>query len=151
MSHLILMLHPMLGMLAILTAGWAFVETRHTEAANEHRIIALSNVTAILVWVTYLVAGYWYVVFYAPEKAVILKGPWPFAHNYFMETKEHVFFVLLLLATYLPIAARDDLKGKTAARCVVGSVCGLIVLLSLMMEGYGAFISMGVKLGALPH
>jgi hypothetical protein len=151
MSHLILMLHPMLGMLAILTAGWAFIETRHPEAANEQRIKTLSSVTAILMWLTYIIAGYWYVVFYTPEKAVILKGPWPFAHNYFMETKEHVFFVVLLLATYLPIAARDDIKGKTAARCLVGWLAGLIVVMSVMMEGYGAFISMGVKLGALPH
>jgi len=151
MSHLILMMHPMLGMLAILTAGWAFIETRHTEAKNEQRIKTLSTVTAILMWLTYIIAGYWYVVFYAPEKAVILKGPWPFAHNYFMETKEHVFFVVLLLATYLPIAARDDIKGKTAARGLVSWLTGLIVVMSVMMEGYGAFISMGVKLGALPQ
>jgi len=151
MSHLILMLHPMLGMLAILAAGWLFVETRHVDAQNGQRIISLSNVTAILVWISYIVAGYWYVVFYAPEKAVILKGPWPFAHNYFMETKEHVFFVLLLLATYLPIAARDDLTGKSPARSLTGWVACLVALLGIMMEGYGAFISMGVKLGALPH
>lgn len=151
MSHLVLMLHPMLGMLAILAAGWAFVETRHTEAVNEQRIRTLSNATAVLVWISYLVAGYWYVVYYAPDKAVILKGPWKFSHNYFMETKEHVFFVLLLLATFLPIAARDDIKGKTPARTLVGWVAGLVMLLGIMMEGYGAFISMGVKLGALPH
>ncbi|WP_243361163.1 hypothetical protein [Fundidesulfovibrio terrae] len=151
MSHLVLMLHPMLGMLAILAAGWAFVETRHTEAANEQRIRTLSNATAVLVWISYLVAGYWYVVYYAPDKAVILKGPWKFSHSYFMETKEHVFFVLLLLATFLPIVARDDIKGKTPARTLVGWVAGLVMLLGIMMEGYGAFISMGVKLGALPH
>jgi hypothetical protein len=141
----------MLGMLAILTAGWAFVETRHAEAANEQRIRTLSSATAILVWLSYLIAGYWYVLFYAPEKAIILKGPWPFSHNYFMETKEHVFFVLLLAATYLPIAARDDIFGKSAARTLTGWVAVLVALLGIMMEGYGAFISMGVKLGAMPH
>lgn len=151
MSNLILMLHPVLGMLAILTAGWAFVETRHTEADNEAWIRTLSKATAFLIWLCYFVAGYWYVTLYAPERAVILKGPWPFAHKYFMETKEHIFFVLLLLATYLPIAAQDDLKGKTAARNVVGWVACLVVIMAFLMEGYGAFISMGVKLGALPH
>jgi len=151
MSHLILLLHPVLGMLAILTAGWAFVETRHPEAANEQHIRCLSTATAVLVWLAYIVGGYWYVVYFGGDKAVIMKGPWPFSHTYFMETKEHFFFVLLLLATYLPIAARDDLAGKSPARHVVGWVAGLIVLLALMMEGYGAFISMGVKLGALPH
>jgi hypothetical protein len=151
MSNLVLLLHPVLGMLAILTAGWAFVEIGHFEAANEKRIKCLSDMTAVLVWLAYIVGGYWYVLYFAADKAVILKGPWPFSHTYFMETKEHLFFVLLLLATYLPIVARDDLAGKSPARHVAGWISGLIVLMGLVMEGYGAFISMGVKLGALPH
>jgi len=151
MWNLILMLHPVLGMGAILAAGWALIETLHADAPNEDRIRKLSTAVAAFVWFTYLVAGLWYVTQYAPEKAVILKGPWAFAHSYFMETKEHVFFMLLLLATYLPIVARGDLKGKTPTRALVGWLSGLTLVMGLMMEGYGAFISMGVKLGALPH
>jgi hypothetical protein len=42
---------------------------------------------------------YWYVVLYPTDKAIILKGPWPFAHEYFMETKEHLVIMLLMLVT----------------------------------------------------
>jgi hypothetical protein len=100
-------------------------------------------------WLTYIIGGYWYVVYYAPDKAIIKAGPWPFAHGFFMETKEHVFLMLLLLATYLPVAASGNLVTSKAARKVVLWVAGLIVPISLSMEGSGAIISIGVKIGLL--
>ena len=100
-------------------------------------------------WAAFLVAGYWYVYFYKTDKAVILKGPWPFAHNFFMETKEHLVIILLMLVTYLPIAAADNLAANKAARRVVLWVAAMVVLLALMMEGHGAVIAMGVKMGLL--
>jgi hypothetical protein len=83
------------------------------------------------------------------DKAVILKGPWPFAHNFFMETKEHLVLLLLLLATYLPFAAANNLSVNKGARRVVLWVAGLVVMLALTMEGEGATIAMGVKMGLL--
>jgi hypothetical protein len=100
-------------------------------------------------WLTYFIGGFWYVVYYAPEKAIIQGGPWPFAHGFFMETKEHVFLMLLLLATYLPIAASGNLAKSKAARKVVLWVAGLIVPISLSMEGSGAILSIAVKIGLL--
>ena len=100
-------------------------------------------------WAAFIVAGYWYVVFYKADKAVLLKGPWPFAHNFFMETKEHLVIILLMLATYLPIAAAGNLAASPAARRVVLWVAGMVVMLALMMEGDGAVIAMGVKMGLL--
>jgi hypothetical protein len=97
----------------------------------------------------FLIAGYWYVFSYPADKAVILKGPWPFAHSFFMETKEHLVILLLMLATYLPVAAAGNLLANKAARRVVLWVAGLVVLLALTMEGEGAMIAMGVKVGLL--
>jgi hypothetical protein len=104
---------------------------------------------AVLIWLTYIIAGYWYVVHYAPEKAIIKAGPWPFAHGFFMETKEHVFLMLLLLATYLPIAASGNVAANRSARKVLLWVSGLIVPISLSMEGSGAVIAIAVKIGLL--
>ena len=104
---------------------------------------------AVLIWLTYIIAGYWYVVHYAPEKAIIKTGPWPFAHGFFMETKEHVFLMLLLLATYLPIAASGNVAANRSARKVLLWVSGLIVPISLSMEGSGAVIAIAVKIGLL--
>jgi len=116
---------------------------------NQARIRKMSCAAATFMWVAFLVGGYWYVNFYKADKAVILKGPWPFAHNFFMETKEHLVIMLLMLATYLPIAAAGNLAANGDARRVVLWVAGLIVLLALMMEGHGAMIAMGVKMGLL--
>jgi hypothetical protein len=100
-------------------------------------------------WLAFLVGGYWYVNFYKTDKAIILKGPWPFAHDFFMESKEHLVIMLLMLVTYLPIAAASNLSVSQDVRRVVLWISGIIVLLALMMEGDGAAIAMGVKMGLL--
>ncbi len=43
---------------------------------------------------------------------------------FFMETKEHLFFVTAILAFLLPIAAREKLDSNAAARRLVLSVAG---------------------------
>ncbi len=83
------------------------------------------------------------------DKAIILKGPSPFAHEYFMETKEHLVIMLLLLATYLPLATSNNLVASKDARRLVLWVAGIIPLLGLMIEGHGAIIAMGVKVALL--
>jgi predicted membrane channel-forming protein YqfA (hemolysin III family) len=100
-------------------------------------------------WISFLIGGYWYVVFYPADKAIIVKGPWPFAHEYFMETKEHLVIILLMLATYLPIAASNNLAANQEARRLVLWVAGITPLLGLMIEGHGAIIAMGVKVALL--
>ncbi|MGA2577385.1 MAG: hypothetical protein ABSH24_15305 [Bryobacteraceae bacterium] len=97
----------------------------------------------------WICGGYWYVHFYPPEKALILKGPWPFAHNLFMETKEHLFFITGILAFLLPIAAREKLYASPAARKLVLSIAALIAITGLAVEGAGAVINHGVKLALL--
>jgi hypothetical protein len=92
-----------------------------------------------------VLGGYWYVAYYAAEKAIILKGPWPFAHKLVMETKEHLFFIPLLLALYLPILTRVRISGHSAARTMTMTVAALVVLSGLAIEGAGAVINYGVK------
>lgn len=148
-NDLLLMIHPSLGILAVLSTVWLCAEALNATEANQSRIRAASLAVAALMWGAYLVGGYWYVNFYGADKALIKAGPWPFAHNFFMEAKEHVFLALLLLATYLPIAARADLVANRGARQLVLGSGVLVVLFGLAMEGAGAFISMGAKLGLM--
>jgi len=151
MTLAILMLHALLGMLFILAAGFVYVDVLNVNEGNVARIKLMSQVVAGLMWLTYFIGGFWYVVHYAPEKGYILKGPWPFAHDFFMETKEHVLMALLLLATLLPIAATNDLLGSKAARKLVLWITVLLVVTGVGMEGAGAIISMGAKVSLLPH
>ena len=148
MENLLLLLHPATGVLAMLAAVWVFVDTLNATENSQARIKAVSLLCAALMWLTYLMAGYWYVVYYGPDKAIIKAGPWAFGHNFFMEVKEHVFLMLILLATFLPIAARDSVRSK-AARKVTLWVAGLIVPTALAMEGSGAIISLAVRIGLL--
>jgi hypothetical protein len=149
MENLLLLLHPATGGLATLAALWVFVDTLNVSSTSEARIKNISLICAGLMWLTYFLGGYLYVLFYAADKAIIKAGPWAFGHDFFMEVKEHVFLMLLLLATYLPIAAFDSLGTNKAARKIVLWVSGLIVPISLSMEGSGAIISVAVKIGLL--
>lgn len=148
MKDLLSLMHPTTGVLAMLAALWVFVDTLNAAEKSEARIKNVSIFCAVLMWLTYLLGGYWYVVYYGADKAIIKAGPWPFGHNFFMEAKEHLFLALLLLATYLPVAANNLAKSK-AARKVTLWVAGLIALVSLAMEGAGAVIGMAVRLALL--
>lgn len=144
-NNLILMLHVFFGVLCMVAALWVFVDTLHVTEANQGRIRKMSLGVAIAMWIAFLIAGYWYIAFYPGDKAVILKGPWPFAHSFFMETKEHFVIMLLLLVTYLPIAAAGDIASNKGARRVVLWVSGLVAALALAADGLGGIIAMGVK------
>jgi hypothetical protein len=149
MTELVLMAHVLFGVACIVMAVWIFVDVLHASEMNQGRIRKLCWAAAVCMWLAFCIAGYWYVVFYKVDKAIIMKGPWPFAHSFFMETKEHLVIMLLLLVTYLPIAASDNLAANKDARRVVLCVAGLIALIALMMEGEGAIIAMGVKVALL--
>ena len=149
MTEIILMVHVLFGVACMVAAVWLFVDVLHANEANLIRIRRMSLAAAVFMWLAFLIAGYWYVVFYHADKAVILKGPWPFAHSYFMETKEHLVIMLLLLVTYLPIAAANNLAANRDARRLVLWLTAGIALLALMVEGHGAIVAMGVKMGLL--
>ncbi len=150
MHHpLILMAHVLFGVLSLVGALWVFVDTLSAREGNVTRIRAVSVAVAIALWFAYLIAGYWYIGFYAADKALILKGPWPWAHDFVMETKEHLVIMLLLLATYLPIAAQGRLASSRSARAVVLWTSGLVFGLALTADSFGALIGMGVKVALL--
>lgn len=149
MSEIILMAHVLFGVACLLAAVWLFVDVLHASDSNLLRIRRLSLAAAIFMWVAFIIAGYWYVVDYHSDKAIILKGPWPFAHSFFMETKEHLVIMLLLLTTYLPIVARNNLAASSDARRLMLWLTAGIALLALLVEVHGAIIATGVKMGLL--
>jgi predicted membrane channel-forming protein YqfA (hemolysin III family) len=149
MKELILMAHVFFGVACLVAAVWIIVDVLHASATNQARIRRMSWAAAGVMWLAFLIGGHWYVFFYNADKNIILKGPWPFAHNYFMETKEHFVITLLLLATYLPIAASNNLAANKEARRLVLCVAALVAVLAVMAEGHGAIISMGVKVALL--
>ena len=124
-------------------------EALNAQPGNAGRIRAAALVTALSMAAAWICGGYWYVHFYPAEKALILQGPWPFAHNLVMETKEHLFLITGMLAFLLPVVAREKLDSNAAARKLVLSVAALIVITGLAVEGAGAVIEHGAKVALL--
>jgi hypothetical protein len=147
------MAHVFFGVACILASVWVFVDALNVRDATLGRIRLVSRAAAVFMWLNFLLGGYWYVVFYKVDKAIILNGHWKFAHNFFMETKEHLVITLLLLVSFLPIAAANNLAANRDARRLVLCVAAAAALLALFMEGEGAIIATGVKIGLLgqPH
>jgi hypothetical protein len=148
-SDIILLSHSAFGVFGTLAALWVFVETLNAGAQNAARIRKATFVTAVCMIAAWTLGGYWYLHFYPADKALIMKGPWPWAHTLVMETKEHFFFIPLILSFYLPIAARDDLHASSAARRMVLCAAMLIVLSGIAIEGFGAVINHGAKVALL--
>jgi hypothetical protein len=148
-SDAILLGHAAFGILGTLAALYVFAETLNTRAENVVRIRRAALAAAISMCGACALGGIWYLRFYPADKILILKGPWPLAHNLFMETKEHLFFATLILALYLPIAAADNLLASVAARRMVLTVALLVVFTGLVIEGAGAVIDHGAKVALL--
>jgi hypothetical protein len=148
-NDLILLGHAAFGALGILAALWVFVEALNASEKNASRIRWGAMAVTLSVCAACICGGYWYLYSYPADKAIILQGPWPFAHTLFMETKEHLFFVTLILALYLPIAAKDQLYANAHARKMVLCVTLCIVLTGIAIEGAGAAIDHGVKVALL--
>jgi hypothetical protein len=148
-SDVILLAHSTFGVLGTLAAVWVFVETLNARVENAARTRKAAFLAALCMGVTWIVGGYWYIHSYPFDRALILKGPWPLAHTLFMETKEHLFFITLILCFYLPIAAGDKLFENAGARKMVLCVAMLIVLSGLAIEGSGAIINHGAKVALL--
>src|SRR5665213_840347 len=150
-SDVILLAHAAFGVTGCIAAIWVLVEALNAQPGNAGRTRAAALLTAFCMSGAWICGGYWYVHFYPADKTLILNGPWPFAHNLFMETKEHLFFVTGILAFLLPIVTREEADSNAAARKLVLALSGLIVITGLTIEGAGAVISHGVKVALLPH
>lgn len=150
MKEFLLFLHPTLAVFGVLASVWVFVEVLNISEKNQRRIERASLLVTLFMVLTWITSGFWYIVYYAADKALILKGPWPFAHSIIMESKEHLFFGILILALFLPIISRkNDLLNNPSARFLILTVTVLIVLCSLLLEGSGAVISFAVRMSLL--
>ncbi|WP_206812949.1 hypothetical protein [Paradesulfitobacterium ferrireducens] len=142
--------HVVFGVWGIMTAVWVLVELLNYSEKNLGRLKIASALTTVFNWLAYVIGGWWYVVYYAADKAMIKKGPFPAAHGFFMETKEHVFFILLLLSMLLPVIVYSNKLSESKSIRKLGIVVAIImVILGFGMEGFGSFITQGLRLGIL--
>ena len=148
----LLLIHPTLGVLAILASLWVFVETIGIDPAGLRRMGVASLVVPALLLATWLGGGLWDAANYSTDQRILDQGGWAYVGNTAMELKEHLFALVLMLALYLPIAVfRGDLLDDRDGRLVVNAVSLLIVLVGLAMEGAGAILGLSVKVALFQH
>jgi uncharacterized membrane protein len=154
-KELMTMPHVVFGVFGILFAVWVAVEAANSSEANQNRLKLASIGTTLSLWLSYLTGGWWYVVHYGAavsnsDKSIILAGPWKWSHSFFMEAKEHIFFMLIFLSILLPIVTfRNQLFKDKKIRNLTIVIALTIVVLGLGMEGSGAMISKGVKMSLM--
>ena len=154
-KELMTMPHVVFGVFGILFAVWVAVEAANSSEANQNRLKLASIGTTLFMWLSFLIGGWWYVAYYGvavsnSDKSIILAGPWKWSHSFFMEAKEHIFFMLLLLSILLPIVTFHNqvFKDKKIRNLTI-VIALTIVLLGMGMEGFGAMISKGVKMSLM--
>lgn len=154
-KELMIMPHVVFGVFGILFAVWVAVEAANSTEANQYRLKLASTGTTMFLWLSYLMGGWWYVVYYGAaasnsDRSIILAGPWKWSHSFFMEAKEHIFFMLILLSILLPIVTfRNQVFKDEKIRNLTIVIALTIVVLGLGMEGFGAMISKGVKMSLM--
>jgi len=142
-----IMVHVLFGVLGIILAVALLVYILNVNKKNIPKIKSLSLWTAGCMFLSYVSGGWWYVVYYAHEREVIRSGAWKWAHTFFMEWKEHVFFALLFLSILLPIITyRNDIMAPENQKLLF-IVTLLIIVIGLAVDGSGAIISRGVIVG----
>ncbi len=147
--HVPVLLHAACGTLAMLAALWTLAELRSAGAASLRRARRAAWSAAAAIGLSFLLGGIVYREVYPLDKPWILAGPLPWAHGIVMETKEHLFFSLLILACYLPVSLRGlDEGSDPRERRPAVTAAVLVVLLVLLMEAGGALTNLGLKLGA---
>lgn len=142
-------LHAMLGEIGGMLFIWVFVELLNPTENRLKRAQIVSLLGVIILFLSWIVGGFYYVQFYGPlVKPVIKSGPLPWAHSIITETKEHVFIFLPILAVLVygliknyQLRLLEDKKLKVALLMLVG----LVVLITFSMAGMGYVMSSGFR------
>ena len=151
MANPLIAMHAMAGILSIFAFLFVFVEflSPAEKTIKRAKIFALTG--TILIFISWIVGGYYYVNYYSPNvKPLIKQGSTPWIHSVIMETKEHIFLFLPFLAiltTGIIFSYNTDLLKNHKAKSSVLILSALIILVGLAIAGMGYLISTGARAG----
>jgi hypothetical protein len=143
----LVLLHSISGGLSALVLVWIIIETLYPTGISLARAKIASYLAAFMITTgCWIVGGYDYLTAYgSQERPVILAGPHPWAHEVVMETKEHIFVFLPIIAFALSITLstldRDTFLGDDKFRRALTKTACLALFMVLLMFLMGAIIS----------
>jgi hypothetical protein len=147
-KELIKLVHAIPGILAVLSAVWIIFELKNTDLTKKVRVKVASIVLTASIWFSCIIGGILYVKLYSADKPIIKNGPWSWAHSIFMETKEHIFFLLLTLSLLIPIVifTEKTYSNKNVKRLILTTLA-LVILLVLLITFFGIIVVLGLQMG----
>ncbi len=146
----VLVFHVLLGTLGSSAALWTLADLKNIHNGSARRISNACLAEFVFTIGSFIAGAWFYILYYPEEKQIILNGPDPIAHSFFMEVKEHLFFILLLLSMYLFFLTRNLFAPVSLEKVkVIRVVLIAIFIMGFVMIGFGEFIDMGVKSGLL--
>ena len=133
-------------MLALLSSS-ALLALLFTRSKDKKIITYLAIATAIFVWLSWFTVAPVYTGEYGADKAAIKAHPETIAaHAFGMETKEHIFYTGLFLATLLPIFALSiDVTSISGRKLLMWTVI-VLILGGLVMEALGGWIATAARI-----
>lgn len=153
MTNLLVTIHALAGILSVFTFLFVFVELLNPTEKSVARIKIFSLAGTILIFVSWIIGGYYYVNYYGLDvKPLIKKGATPWVHSLIMETKEHVFLFLPFLAVLISgviLRFKEEIFNKHKAKLSVLILSGLIIFLELTIAMMGYMISAAARMGGV--
>lgn len=144
-----ILIHAGLGDLGSLCFLWVLVEIINAKEGGLKRARNASLLGILGIFASWIVGGYYYVATYGSQvKPVITASQFKWAHSIVMETKEHIFLFLPILAclVWLILNSTDSWKSMTdKGRRSVGLLATLIFLIGFSMALMGFLIAVGAR------
>lgn len=144
---IILISHVFLGLLGVVAfyAVWMGLLKQKLSL----KILRFASLTGLIAFILSWLNGVYYVVYYSKIVRTIIKtGQYSWAHNIFMEAKEHIFlFVPFLSAVVFLILwfLGDKLENESNLKRSTVALTGLVTVLGIIITLSGLLISGAVR------
>ncbi len=145
-TTLMLVAHVIFGLFGVAAIHFAYMQLIRSHPP--YRLVTWSAWSSVFLFFTSWITGaYYYVVYYgASVKPVILAGDYPWAHQFFMEAKEHVFILIPFLAIVSALGAHALGHHETSElKRAVSWTMLLTILLGIGVAASGILISGAVR------
>ncbi|MCF2137007.1 MAG: hypothetical protein K9W43_07140 [Candidatus Thorarchaeota archaeon] len=140
--------HVFTAVLVMIFAVLMFGESMWGGSAKRFKMYSIGLI--VFSALTYVIAGWWYVVYYGADKAIITAGEVAWAHTLIMETKEHIFISGFWFAIALGIIGyfvTDEQLNDPNFRKTIALLSAMLVIGVMLIEGMGGIIIAGLKIG----
>lgn len=139
-----LIFHVFFGLVGVIASYIAWVLLLRPQP--NLRLLQISSFKSFLFLVlSWLAGGYYYVNYYGGTvKPIIKAGPFPWAHSFLMESKEHIFLFLPFLALVVFLVSflcGEKLMAGSGCKKPLAWLAGLVFVLGVFVALAGVLIS----------